>query len=71
VSSFRYLLLDDRLVSGPGIAAEGHVKDANVIVRAQVSARPLRTPIALGLEGEDPEEDDAGTSLTYLNQVVC
>jgi hypothetical protein len=60
-SSFRYLLVGDRLVSGPGIAAEGHVKDPNVVVRAQVSVRPLRTPIAFGLEAEVPEDDDAGT----------
>ena len=54
LSSFGYLLVCDRLVSGPGIAAEGHVKDPNVVVRAQVPMHPLRTPIAFGLEGESP-----------------
>jgi hypothetical protein len=50
-----------KLVSGPGIPAEGHVKDRNVVVHAQVSVRPLRTPIMFGLEGVVPEDDDAGT----------
>jgi hypothetical protein len=54
------LIALDRLVSGPGISAEGHVKDPNVVVRAQVSVRPLRTPIMFGLEGEIPEDDDPG-----------
>jgi hypothetical protein len=73
-SSFGYLLVGNRLVSGPGIAAEGHVKDPNVVVRAQVSMRPLRMPIAFGLEGEVPEEDDAGKSLTSflcLSWAIC
>ncbi|KIM26865.1 glycosyltransferase family 2 protein [Serendipita vermifera MAFF 305830] len=48
-----------RLVSGPGIAAEGHVKDPNVVVRAQISIRPLRLPSSFGLENEVEEEEDA------------
>ena len=32
-----------KLLSGPGLAAEKHTKDENIIVQAQVSSRPLRT----------------------------
>ena len=33
-----------KLVSGPGLATEGHPLDANITVEAQVSSSPLRTP---------------------------
>ena len=33
-----------KLVSGPGLATEGHPMDANITVEAQVTVSPLRTP---------------------------
>ena len=33
-----------KLVSGPSLAAERHSKDEGIIVQAQVSSRPLRSP---------------------------
>ena len=36
-----------KLVSGPGLATEGHPLDENITVEAQVSVTPLRTPSAI------------------------
>lgn len=47
-----------RLVSGPGISAEGHAKDPGVVVRSQVSIRPIRTPTPFHPSPADKEEED-------------
>ncbi|KAF8160477.1 hypothetical protein K438DRAFT_2071153, partial [Mycena galopus ATCC 62051] len=39
-----------KLFSGPGIAAEGHVRDRGTVVLAQVSGRPLRASTIGGQE---------------------
>lgn len=36
-----------KLVSGPALATEGHPLDADIVVEAQVSVSPLRTPTAV------------------------
>jgi chitin synthase len=36
-----------KLVSGPGLATEGHPLDPNITVEAQVTVTPLRTPTAI------------------------
>jgi len=36
-----------KLVSGPGLATEGHPLDENITVEAQVSTSPLRTPTSI------------------------
>jgi chitin synthase len=36
-----------KLVSGPGLATEGHPLDPNITVEAQVSSIPLRTPTSI------------------------
>lgn len=50
-----------RLVSVPDIAAEGHVKDPGIVVRARVSVRPLRIPS--NVEAEEAEDQDGGMLL--------
>ncbi|CAG7853145.1 Chitin synthase 6; AltName: Full=Chitin-UDP acetyl-glucosaminyl transferase 6; AltName: Full=Class-V chitin synthase 6 [Serendipita indica DSM 11827] len=50
-----------RLVSGPGIASESHVNDPSIVVRAQVSIRPIRTPTLLA--GSQDDEKDKAFSL--------
>ncbi|KAG8831172.1 hypothetical protein FRC17_003530 [Serendipita sp. 399] len=53
-----------RLVSGPGISSESHVKDPSVVVRAQVSSRPLRNPSLLSPTEEEEEERAYGLDPT-------
>lgn len=46
-----------KLFAGPSLAAERHSKDENIIVQAQVSSRPLRSPTPIPLaDGTIPEE---------------
>ncbi|KAG8825644.1 hypothetical protein FRC19_010848 [Serendipita sp. 401] len=53
-----------RLVSGPGIASESHIKDPNIVVRAQVSSRPIRNPSLFGPANEDDDERAYGLDPT-------
>ena len=50
-----------KLVSGPGLATEGHPLDANITVEAQVPVTPLRTPSTI--EGQGPSEWPVDTSI--------
>lgn len=49
----------NKLVSGPALATEGHPLDDNIVVEAQVSSTPLRTPtpIVNCITGTTPMED--------------
>ncbi|KAF5358650.1 hypothetical protein D9758_007745 [Tetrapyrgos nigripes] len=47
-----------KLLSGPSLAAERHVKDENIIVQAQVSSRPLRTITPIPASGPSPAEGE-------------
>ncbi|KAJ3513631.1 hypothetical protein NLJ89_g2840 [Agrocybe chaxingu] len=52
-----------KLLSGPSLAAERHVKDENTVVQAQVSSRPLRqpTPIFSPNSTLPPQEEEHPT----------
>jgi hypothetical protein len=65
ISTFKLTKIHFRLVSGPGLATEGHIKDANVVVRAQVSIRPLRSPSGMQ-QGMDDNDDEKGIVLVLL-----
>jgi chitin synthase len=45
-----------KLFSGPGLCTEAHAKDRNIVVRAQVSVRPLREPTPFGGAPEGVDE---------------
>ncbi|EJU06309.1 hypothetical protein DACRYDRAFT_19523 [Dacryopinax primogenitus] len=48
-----------KLVCGPSLATEVHPTDADIVVQAQVSSRPLRAPTSiLDASGNLPEEPD-------------
>ncbi|KAK7469967.1 hypothetical protein VKT23_001403 [Stygiomarasmius scandens] len=66
-----------KLLSGPSLAAEKHVKDENIIVQAQVSSRPLRsiTPIPVSsasspvVEEEEQVDLDRGKCYPVTTQI--
>lgn len=45
-----------KLFSGPGLCTETHAKDKGIVVRAQVSVRPLRDPTPFGGVPEEMDE---------------
>ncbi|ORX35119.1 glycosyltransferase family 2 protein [Kockovaella imperatae] len=48
-----------KLVSGPGLATEGHPMDASITVQAQVSVTPLRTPTQIVNPVRGAKQSDA------------
>ncbi|KAL7420389.1 hypothetical protein Q5752_005359 [Cryptotrichosporon argae] len=52
-----------KLVSGPGVATEGHPLDDDIVVQAQVSVAPLRNPIRLGADEDEQVSWPIDTSI--------
>jgi chitin synthase len=63
-----------KLVSGPSMAAEMHQKDANIVVQAQVSSRPLRLPTShlprQSTESAELDPDRVYPVTTQLNSTL-
>ena len=65
-----------KLFSGPGLCTETHAKDKNIVVRAQVSVRPLREPTPFGGApeeeiGEALEKDKAYAITTQVDSILA